>query len=163
MRKRDYFLTLGIIIALILLDQIVKLLVLNYISTSDKIPLIPGFISLVKVYNTGMAWGMLDDSTLILALISTIASIVALYFATQNDFSKKKMYSIALCFIIAGALGNMLDRYFTVAGIYKGVVDMFQFSFDFPVFNIADAVLVIGVIMLLIDILFLESKRNNNA
>ena len=68
--------------------------------------------------------------------------------------------------IVGGALGNMYDRFFTVGGIRKGVVDFISFhfgSYEFPVFNIADSVLVIGVILLMVDLLFFEEKRSKNA
>ena len=73
--------------------------------------------------------------------------------------------------LLAGTYGNMIDRFLTVFGLRKGVVDMIIlnpldslwgviFKSGFPIFNVADVFLVIGVVLLAIDILFLEEKRN---
>ena len=73
--------------------------------------------------------------------------------------------------LLAGTFGNMIDRFLTVFGMRKGVVDMiilnpldelwsFIFNSSFPIFNVADVFLVVGVVLLAFDILFLEEKRN---
>lgn len=166
MTKKNFLISYAIIAGLIILDQLSKILIDVYLPLNAEITLIPGFFYITKVYNTGAAWGFGGDNTILLAMISLIASIFGLYFSTRNDFKTKKTYSISLCMIVGGALGNMYDRFFTVGGIRKGVVDFISFhfgSYEFPVFNIADSVLVIGVILLMVDLLFFEEKRSKNA
>lgn len=165
MIKKNQIITLIFIVLVILIDQAVKLVVDNYLAIRENLVVIPNFFSITRVYNTGAAWGMFGDSTIVLMIISIVASLVALYASTWNDFKKKKTYSIAICLIVGGAVGNLLDRSFTVAGLYQGVIDMFAFSFgsyDFPVFNVADACLVIGVILLAIDVIFFQEKRRHD-
>lgn len=166
MTKKNFLITYAIIAGLIIIDQLSKILIDIYLPLNAEITLIPGFFYITKIYNTGAAWGFGSDNTVMLAMISLIASIIALYFSVKNDFKTKKTYSISLCMIVGGAIGNMFDRFFTVGGLRKGVVDFisFQFgSYKFPVFNIADTVLVIGVILLMVDLLFFEEKRRKNA
>ncbi len=164
MTKKNFILTFLVVALIIILDQVTKVIVEENLRVGEEIPVIANFFNITLVYNKGAAWGIGDNSTLLLSFISIIATIIALVFATKNDFKSKKMYSFALCLIIAGAYGNLYDRLYTVFGLKSGVVDFFEFIFGnyhFPVFNIADMSLVIGVIMLAIDIIFLEDKRKN--
>lgn len=167
MTKKNFFITFIIIALLIILDQVSKVLVLENLKIAGTdIPVIGNFFAITLVFNKGAAWGMGDNYTLILAIISLIAGLVAIYFSTKNDFSKRKIYSIALCLIVAGAYGNMIDRFLTVFKVLDGVIDFLSFNFgtyQFPVFNVADMCLVIGVILLVIDIIFLEERRKKNA
>ena len=141
-----------------------------YIPLGGNIEVIPNVLNLTLGYNTGMAFSMLDDSTLLLAILSLAASIAIIFLVRQNDWETKKLYSVASTMLLAGTYGNMIDRFLTVFKLRKGVVDMIVFKpldfisnlitgNDFAVFNIADAWLVVGVILLAIDILFLEERR----
>ena len=132
---------------------------------------IPNVLNVTLEYNTGAAWSMFNDSTLFLAILSLIASIAIIFFIVKNDWKIKKIYSLSTCLLLAGTFGNMIDRFLTVFEIREGVVDMIIltpldyvweliFKSGFPVFNLADVFLVIGVILLAIDILFLEERRN---
>lgn len=132
---------------------------------------IPNVLDLTLEYNTGAAWSMFNDSTLFLAILSLVASIAIIFFIVKNDWKIKKVYSLATCLLLAGTFGNMIDRFLTVFELRKGVVDMIILTpldtvwsmitgSGFPVFNLADVFLVIGVIVLAIDILFLEERRN---
>lgn len=164
MTKKEKIITFVItfvsVVALILLDQVTKILVEN--NVNKPITIINNFFYIEKVYNKGAAWGVGENNTLLLACISLIGASVATYFAANNDYKKKPVFSISLVLIIAGAIGNMIDRFMTVFGIRQGVIDMLSFrfgSYHYPVFNIADVLLVVGVIVLAIDIIFLEERR----
>lgn len=164
MTKKNFILTFLIFALIIIIDQFTKLYIEETLRVNEEIPVIKNFFYITLVYNTGAAWGIGSNSTLLLTIISSVATVVALVFATKNDFKSKKMYSFALCLIIAGAFGNLYDRFYAVLDIRKGVVDFLEFHFGsyiFPVFNVADMSLVIGVIMLAVDILFLEDRRKN--
>lgn len=165
-------LTLILLTIFLLMDIFSKYLVEVFIPHLTEIEAIPNVLDLTLSYNTGMAFSMLDDSTLLLAILSLVASIFMIFLVLQNDWKTKKVYSIASTMILAGTYGNMIDRFLTVFGLRKGVVDMIIFkpldwitnlitgsNSGFAVFNIADAFLVIGVILLAIDILFFEERR----
>ncbi len=166
MTKKNFWLTYLIIAILIIIDQVTKVVVLTNLKIQGtEIPVIGNFFAITLVFNKGAAWGIGDSYTIILALISLVAGLVAIWYAGKNDFSKKKLYSISLCLIVAGAFGNLIDRTLTVFKVLDGVIDFLSFNFgsyEFPVFNVADMCLVIGVILLVIDIIFLEERRKNN-
>ena len=141
------------------------------IAKHQVVTAIPNVLDLTLTYNTGAAWSLFDNNTLPLAILSLIASIIIIVFVLKNDWKTKKLYSLSTCMLLAGTYGNMIDRFMTVFGLRKGVVDMIDFiplnwingkinGQSFPTFNVADAFLVVGVIILAIDILFLEERRN---
>ena len=137
------------------IDQISKLFILHFFSNSVTNVIIPNFFSIIYVENTGAAWGMFSNGTLILALLSLIFLFIAIkYVVDKDDLSWFNVISYG--FIIGGVLGNLFDRI-----VRSFVVDFLSFkffSYSFPVFNIADCFIVVGIILVLIDS-FLESKR----
>lgn len=155
-----------------MLDQITKYLAQVFQPTN--VTAIPHFLTLDLNYNRGMAWGMFSDNTWILVIISAIASIILGYFCIKNDWKKSKFQSFALTMTFAGCVGNLFDRLISVIPSLSegrvGVVDMISFEplnyisrlftgNDFPIFNLADAFLVCGLIMYSIDFIFFVDKR----
>ena len=130
------------------------------------------FLTFDYKLNTGMAWSMLSDATWLLVIISLIASIVLGYLCMKNDWKKKKIRSISLTLAFAGCFGNLIDRFICITPLKEyrgGVVDMISFGplnsisqlishSDFPIFNLADAFLVVGLILYAIYLLFFEGK-----
>ncbi len=157
---------IGILIVIITLffDQGSKLLIEQNLIIREQINIIPDFLYFTKEYNTGAAWSIFDDSTIVLACISGIATLFIVYFFVKADFKKKKLYSVAISLILSGCYGNFIDRVICISGnkVRIGVLDfigVYIFDYRFPIFNIADSCLTIGFILLFIDILFLEDKR----
>lgn len=155
-----------------MLDQITKYMAQLW--QPNSLSAIPNFLTLDLHYNTGMAWGMLDNSTWILVIISLLASIVLGYMCLKNDWKKNKLQSFAITMTFAGCIGNLFDRAISIIpGISAGrtgVVDMISLEplnviskwisgSSFPIFNLADAFLVCGLIIFAIDVLFLADKR----
>ncbi len=138
---------------LVILDQVIKHLV-----SPDIIPftLIPGIVEITYLENTGAAFGIMQDKTLFLIALPMIIIIGLIYFYTTLGNTKDdKFTKIALVLIIAGAIGNLIDR--VVNGF---VVDMFNFLFmNFPVFNVADICVVIGTAFLIIAAFFVSDKE----
>ncbi len=131
----------------ILLDQITKFLASIYL---DNIDIIPGFFSLTYVENKGAAWGILNNSTIVLVGISVIVLLlISKYISSTIEFTKLSVVSYGL--LIGGIFGNLMDR------IFRGfVIDFFNFNilgYHFPVFNIADTMIVIGVILMFIEVI----------
>lgn len=159
---------IGLILAyiLLLIDQISKITI-DYLGVSNK-TIIPGLLKFNLVYNKGAAFSFMDNNTLFLAIVSTIASIVCIYILAKHaNFKTKKLFSISISLILAGAFGNLIDRYLTVFNILEGVVDfidVYLLGWHFPgTFNLADAFLCIGVFLLIIDILFFQDKRKEET
>ena len=164
------WITLLILGGLLIIDQLTKYLSELFIAKGSEVTLIPHVLDATLTYNTGAAWSFLSDHTWILAVISFIASAVLVYFITKNNWKKKKCYSTAITLMLAGTFGNFIDRFFACIGAREGVVDMIIFKpldaiwnwitkSSFPIFNVADMCLVIGIVLLAIDIIFFQEKR----
>lgn len=135
------------IVALVGLDQFVKYWVSANIALGTSHGFIPGLMNLTNLHNDGAAWSILEGQQWLFYLITLAAVVVLAYLMRQWRTNRWKM--IALSLIMAGALGNFIDR---VHQHY--VVDMFELlPINFPVFNVADSCLTVGVIALIIIIL----------
>lgn len=135
------------IVALVGLDQFVKYWVSANIALGTSHGFIPGLMNLTNLHNDGAAWSILEGQQWFFYLITLAAVVVLAYLMRQWRTNRWKM--IALSLIMAGALGNFIDR---VHRHY--VVDMFELlPINFPVFNVADSCLTVGVIALIIIIL----------
>lgn len=135
------------IVALVGLDQFVKYWVSANIALGTSYGFIPGLMNLTNLHNDGAAWSILEGQQWFFYLITLATVVVLAYLMRQWRTNRWKM--IALSLIMAGALGNFIDR---VHQHY--VVDMFELlPINFPVFNVADSCLTVGVIALIIIIL----------
>jgi len=135
------------IVALVGLDQFVKYWVSANIALGTSHGFIPGLMNLTNLHNDGAAWSILEGQQWFFYLITLAAVVVLAYLMRQWRTNRWKM--IALSLIMAGALGNFIDR---VHQHY--VVDMFELlPINFPVFNVADSCLTVGVIALIIILL----------
>lgn len=135
------------IVALVGLDQFVKYWVSANIALGTSNGFIPGLMNLTNLHNDGAAWSILEGQQWFFYLITLAAVVVLAYLMRQWRTNRWKM--IALSLIMAGALGNFINR---VHQHY--VVDMFELlPINFPVFNVADSCLTVGVIALIIIIL----------
>lgn len=142
---------LGIAIVIILIlticDQLLKSWVASSIVLGGSKQLIPGIIELTNLRNSGAAWSIFEGQQTFFTIITIIAIIVIGYFIWQ--YRKNIPMLIGLSLIMAGTIGNFIDR------LRQGyVVDMFETTFiNFPIFNLADMCLTLGVIWLIICIL----------
>lgn len=131
----------------LILDQLVKIIIVNLFSVHHGITIIPGFFSLMHVQNTGAAWSILDGNRLFLIIMSILALIV-IYLVFIKNQQLKKMEQIIYGILIGGILGNLFDR------IFRGyVVDYLSFNifgYPFPIFNLADIFIVCSVFIILI-------------
>ncbi|EMF0285069.1 signal peptidase II [Enterococcus hirae] len=147
-----YFIISGLLVAL---DQWVKWWIVNDLSLGETKTLIPDVLSLNHIRNTGAAWSMLEGKMWFFVIITVIAVIVVVTLMVKNRKQGNRWLLTGLSFILAGAIGNFIDR------VRLGyVVDMFQTDFmNFPIFNVADMTLVCGVILILIYIILDEKEQ----
>ncbi len=138
--KKQDILFFVITIALIIFDQATKYLIRIFFVPNKSITLIPNFLSLTYVQNTGIAFGFLQNTTSILVWLSVVVLGILL-------FLYDKIPLIPRFLIAAGIIGNLIDRIFL-----KFVVDFINFKI-WPAFNIADSCLTIGVILLILHII----------
>lgn len=127
-----------------LLDQLTKLLAVHYLSSVDSFPVLQNVFHLTLVYNTGIAFGFFRHSQAILLGAITLSLVFLLIWGARSFKQKpgepsQKFQSFALALILGGAIGNWLDRV-----RIGSVVDFFDFRV-WPVFNVADSAITIGV------------------
>ena len=135
---------------ILMLDQFIKIIINRYISLGSSVPVIPNFFSIMNLKNTGAAFSILEDSTVLLVIISVI--VIVLLDRSIKKISKfEVLEEISLGLIMGGIFGNLIDRI-----IHHGVIDYLSFKifgYSFPVFNLADMAIVIGVGLYLIEII----------
>lgn len=152
--KQNLHIIIAIIIAIILvvIDQVTKQIVVNKMYVGQTIEFIKGFINWEFVYNTGFAFGLGSEGQIYLAFASLVGTFILLYFIRRVNFRKNRVFSIAIILMLAGTVGNMIDRFFSK----DGVIDFISPAFiDFAIFNIADSYLTIGTIFLIIYLIFI--------
>lgn len=149
-----------IILAILLIDQVLKVWVKTHMAVGEEIPLIGNWFKLLFVENDGMAFGWMSNGGLVKTLLSIfrIVAVVALFIILFRITKKETKFGVlfGLSLITAGALGNILDcvfygKVFHYAGWLHGrVVDMFSVSFFPPIFNVADAAITVGVFYMIL-------------
>lgn len=146
-----------IIISMILLciDQISKLLVVNLLTKTDSITIIKNFFYLTYINNDGAAFSILVGKRIFLILIAVLVIVMLIRYIKKNNI-QNKLELVSLALIIGGSLGNLMDR--VVRGYVIDFLDFKIFNYNFPIFNLADTFIVIGVILLLLK----EIRKENN-
>ena len=144
--------------AVLLLDFITKMLVIGNMQLGEKISIIDGVFSLTYIRNKGMAWGLLQNQRWIFIIATVIIVTLMLIYILKNKnahFTGK----LGITLSVAGAFGNLIDRLF-----YKdGVIDFLCADFiDFPIFNVADMSVCIGMGILVIYIMFFEQNKKES-
>lgn len=147
--------------ALIGADQIIKLLVINYLKPIQYIDLIDGVLRFRYVENTGAIFGSFSAHTALLTVFSLVLLGVTIFFLVTNK-NKNKLVNLCLLFMISGGVGNIIDR---IRLHY--VVDFIEPLFvDFAVFNFADCLITVGaftlIIYLIVD-LIKDTKKNKES
>lgn len=144
--------------ALVVLDQLVKHLVSANIPMGGSVPFLPYIMDLTYVQNTGCAFSLLGEHTWLLTIVSAVMSVL-LGVALAKGFFKHPLGKVTLSLLLAGAVGNLIDRAF-----YGYVIDMFRTLFmNFAVFNVADICVVVGGIAAAAYYLFLYDKLEGKA
>ena len=137
----------------IVADQIVKYWAATDLQARGTIPLWEGVFHLTYCENTGAAFSMFTGQRWLLLAV-TVVFLAMLLWAQFRGWMQNTFGRMSLNFVIGGAIGNMIDRFFL-----GYVVDMFDFCLiDFPVFNVADIFLCVGVGMMMLYILVMEPK-----
>ena len=154
MKNKKLIYTIALIT--VLLDQVIKYLIMNNMALHQEIKLIPNFFSLYYLKNTGAAFSILGNKTILLILVSIFCLIII-----KNAIKKLKRTNtlniISLGIMTGGIIGNLFDRV-----LYKSVIDYLSFNifnYSFPVFNLADIGITVGAILLIIDLMIEEKEK----
>ena len=156
-------LELILVITIVVADQITKALVRRALELHDTIEVIPGFLNLTRVHNSGAAFGMFNAmdfpyKTAALTVVATLALAgVAWYAATVPR--QDRLARLGVASILGGAIGNLIDR--ATVGYVLDYVDFHYAGWHFWAFNVADAAISIGVVLMILDLLGLGRRASN--
>lgn len=149
-----------IAIFVILLDQFTKWLIVSKMQFGESIPIVNNILYITSHRNRGAAWGILQGQMWLFYVI-TLVVIIALIYYIQKAAKGKILLGVSLSLMLGGAIGNFIDRV-----VRKEVVDFIHayiFGYNFPVFNVADSSLCIGVILLMIVMLWNEREPKEKS
>ena len=143
----SYILALVVGGAVLAVDQYTKYLIMTNFSLGEGTGFIKGLIDIVYIHNKGGAWGILEGHTWGLLAMTVVIMLVCLALLFKWG-AKNKLVFWAMSLVLFGGIGNMIDRIFRDGN----VVDFLHFEFwpTFPVFNVADCAIVIGVALLML-------------
>ena len=146
--KFNYLIYLFIVVSLVSLDQYTKSIILNYFELYESKTIIDGFFSLTYVQNFGAGFSIMQNARTTFLIITPICLVAFTYlFIKSND----KLSKTALLLMISGTIGNFIDRIVRVYVV--DFLDFIIFGWDFPIFNVADIFLTIGVCLYIIALI----------
>jgi len=154
-KRRSELLLLGVATFVLAIDQLTKALVLRYLpfqSPWNPIPFLRSIVTLNHVTNTGAAFGLFPEGSLFFTLIAVVV-VIAIVVYYRHLPQNQRLVQVSLGLQLGGAIGNLLDRLH-----YGKVIDFIDFHF-WPVFNVADSSIFIGVIILAYYLFFLSGKQ----
>ena len=155
----------SVAVFVVALDQLVKIWIRAAFPVGATQPLLEGWLRLTHSENTGAAWSMLAGQRWPLVLISVAVSAFILFMAHEfsNEKPRRVLPLVALGFIFGGAIGNLIDR--VLFGVVTDMIDLdtpLEFLRTFPIFNLADSALTVGVVLLMLHfVLHRESSIVN--
>jgi signal peptidase II len=154
-RRYAHPLELGTMAVVVAADQLTKAIVRQVLPLGESRSIIPEFLDLTHVHNTGAAFGLLNAvdfpyKPIVMIAIAAVALVAIAAYATQLGFHER-MARFGLALILGGAFGNLIDR--ASAGYVVDFVDVYWGSTHFWAFNVADSAITIGAILVLLDMI----------
>lgn len=147
--------------ALVIIDQLTKYLTVQNIDLYEIVEVIPNVVSLTYIRNTGAAFSILEGQIWLFYIVTIVVVAVLLYYM-YTEARDNKVLGTLLAVVLAGAIGNFIDRLFL-----QYVIDMIKLEFiDFAIFNVADSYLTVGVILLVLYTIYEETvadKKNKEV
>ena len=137
-----------------IIDLISKLIVSSYLTNGQSLNIIDNFFRITYVYNDGAAWSILRGGRVLFILLGILGIYLLLKY--QKDYKENKRNILAFSMLIGGILGNLFDR--LIFGYVRDFLDFKIFNYDYPIFNLADSFIVIGIILLI----FIEFRKEKN-
>jgi signal peptidase II len=146
---------LGAMALIVIIDQLSKVIVRKSLVLGESRNVIPGFLDLTHVQNTGAAFGLLNSvdfayKPMVMIAVAAVALVAIAAYGTQLGFHDR-LARFGLALILGGAFGNLIDR--AATGHVVDFVDVYWSDAHFWAFNVADAAITIGAILVLLDML----------
>jgi signal peptidase II len=151
-----------IAVMIMLLDQLTKYIIRQSLHPYEVVPVIKNFWNWTLTYNKGAAFSFLADHQgnwpkLFFGLVAVLVSIWLVNFLLSKFYSK--LSGLSMCFILGGALGNLVDR--IIHGRVTDFIQWYYQGFYWPAFNLADSFICVGVVLLLIEGIFFTNNQDN--
>ncbi|GAA3718512.1 signal peptidase II [Salinicoccus jeotgali] len=146
-------------LAVLAIDQLTKYFVVTGMQEGESVPVLGKYFMLTSHRNSGAAWGMFQGQMLFFYLVTLLVLGILIYVYVK-EAKGNTLLQLALTLLLAGALGNFIDRI-----LFQEVVDFIDVLivfYDFPIFNIADSALTIGVILMILEF-FIIGKGDTDA
>lgn len=143
---------------LIVVDQITKIMAVRFLGGGQKVILIPGVLEFTLIHNSGAAFGILQNAMLFFYIITAAALVVIVFILARTPSGRRYLpMRLCLCFIAAGAVGNLIDR-----AVFSYVRDFIYFSLiDFPVFNVADIYITCAAFTMVLLTIFYYTEESD--
>lgn len=141
------------------IDQITKVATSIILDFNKPIKVIKDFFYLTLCHNEGAAWGLFSNTKVVI-LIGTIIALIVIYHFIYC-FKQNNRNNLAFGLLLGGLSGNLIDR--LLFGYVRDFLDFYIFGYDYPVFNIADICIVLGVLLLIIAVLKGEDTNEDNS
>jgi signal peptidase II len=148
-----------IAIIVLAIDQISKIIATTFLKLNYSVQVINKFFYLTLCQNEGAAWGLFSNNKAVI-IIGTIIAIALIYHFVYV-FKDNKRNNIAFGLLIGGLLGNLVDR--IIFGYVRDFLDFYIFKYDYPIFNVADICIVIGVALLMIAVIKGEDSNESDS
>ena len=151
MNKKTYI----IAVLILIIDQVSKTLIETFFKLNDSVQVIKDFFYITVVHNTGGAWSIFSNHSYLFIIASVIAIILLIKF--MFGFKNNLRNNIAFAFLFGGIFSNLADRIFL--GYVRDFLDFKLFGYNYPIFNIADITIVVGVILLIVAVIKGEDHK----
>jgi len=158
-------LEIATVVVVVVADQITKALVRGRLALHDSIDVVPGFLNLTRVHNTGAAFGMMNAAqfpmkTLVITAVALAALGGVAWYASTLPL-RDRLSRLGIACVLGGAVGNLIDR--AAAGYVLDFVDAYWNGWHFWAFNVADAAITVGVGFMLLDIVLELAGQGHRA
>ena len=151
MNKKTYI----IAVLILIIDQVSKTLIETFVKLNDSVQVIKDFFYITVVHNTGGAWSIFSNHSYLFIIASVIAIILLIKF--MFGFKNNLRNNIAFAFLFGGIFSNLADRIFL--GYVRDFLDFKLCGYNYPIFNIADITIVVGVILLIVAVIKGEDHK----
>ena len=141
MNKKTYI----IAVLVLIIDQVSKSVIEAFVNLNESIQVIKDFFYITVVHNTGGAWSIFSNHSYLFIIASVVAIVLLIKF--MFGFKNNLRNNIAFAFLFGGIFSNLADRIFL--GYVRDFLDFKLFGYNYPIFNIADITIVVGVILLI--------------
>lgn len=151
MNKKTYI----IAVLVLIIDQVSKSVIEAFVNLNESIQVIKDFFYITVVHNTGGAWSIFSNHSYLFIIASVVAIVLLIKF--MFGFKNNLRNNIAFAFLFGGIFSNLADRIFL--GYVRDFLDFKLFGYNYPIFNIADITIVVGVILLIVAVIKGEDHK----